>query len=792
MNAHSWQQIAQPGMTLGTYRIERLLGRGGMGAVFLAYDTTLRRPVALKVVDAPADDDTSHSRVLREARSAAALNHPHICTIHEVGHAGGATFIAMEHIEGRSLRDRLDEGGALPLAEAVRYGLQAADALAYAHEHGVVHRDFKAANVMITGDGRLKIVDFGLARRGDALVVGETTMESAVPAGAVAGTPYAMAPEQVRGDPADARMDIWALGVLLYEMVTGAQPFTGATVPELFSSILRDPPKPWPDGIAVAIKPVIERCLEKDPARRYQHAGEVRAALDAIQSGLVPPWTAWRYHLTHRRWLAPAAALLVVGAAAVGFNVGSVRDRLVGNPPAPIKLAVLPFENLTGDPEQEYFSDGLTEETITQLGRLHPQRLSVIGRTSSMRYKNRGVSLAQIGRELGVQFVLEGSARREGTRVRVTATLIDVRDQTRRWSDTFERELAGILALQGDVARGVSGSLALALLPAEQARLDAVKTVNPEAYEAVLRGRSHVIKVTREDLDAALRYFELALQKDPDYGLAYAGIANVWSGRRQLGFAPPAEATPRLRAAAAKAIELVGEDSSYAYLRLALDATFTDWNWAAAEPAFRRAIDLAPNDAEARAFYAHYLEIMHRPAEAMSEMRRAMALDPLSELIQSLSGSTLMRAGLLDEAMVNAENILKTTPNSSQALSQLSTALHRLQRYEEALAAEQRHMAARSDRELADALTQGYAEAGYRGAMRRVADALAARPFARGRAPGFYVRAGENERALDVLEQLFERRDPSMAYVGVQEINAPLRGHPRFQALLRKMNLPVS
>ena len=538
-----------------------------------------------------------------------------------------------------------------------------------------MHRDFKAANVMITGDGRLKIVDFGLAWRGDALVVGETTMESAVPAGALAGTPYAMAPEQVRGDPADARTDIWALGVLLYEMVTGAQPFTGATVPELFSSILRDPPKPWPDRVAVAIKPVIERCLEKEPARRYQHAGEVRVALDAIRSGMVPPWTAWRYHLTHRRWLAPAAALILVAAVLVGFNAGGVRDRLLGNVAAPITLAVLPFENLTGDPDQDYFSDGLTEETITQLGRLHPQQLRVIGRASSMRYKNRDAPLDQIGRELGVQYVLAGTARREGSRVRVGATLIDVRDQTQRWAETFDRELASILTLQRDVARGVAGSLALALLPAEQARLDAVKTVNPEAYEAVLRGRSHVIKVTREDLDAALRYFELALQKDPDYGLAYAGIANVWSGRRQLGFAPPAEATPRLKAAAAKAIALVGDDSSYAHLRLALDATFTDWNWAEAEPSFRRAIDLAPNDAEARAFYAHYLEIMHRPAEAMTEMRRAMALDPLSELIQSLSGATLMRAGRLDEAMANAENILKTTPNSSQALSQLGTGL---------------------------------------------------------------------------------------------------------------------
>ena len=415
MNAHSWQQIAQPGMTLGTYRIERLLGRGGMGAVFLAHDTTLRRAVALKVVNAAADDDTSHSRVLREARSAAALNHPHICTIHEVGHASGATFIAMEHIEGRSLRDRLDEGGALPLGEAVRYGLQAADALAYAHEHGVVHRDFKAANAMITGDGRLKIVDFGLARRGDALVVGETTMASAVPAGAVAGTPYAMAPEQVRGDPADARTDIWALGVLLYEMVTGAQPFTGATVPELFSSILRDPPKPWPDGVAVAIKPVIERCLEKEPARRYpaRGRGPCGTRRDPVGHGAAVDGVA----------LSPDAPALaggrprrssIVAAVVVGFNVGGVRDRLVGNAPAPIKLAVLPFENLTGDPDQDYFSDGLTEETITQLGRLHPQRLQRDRADLVDALQEPRCPLAQIGRELGVQYVLEGSASPRG------------------------------------------------------------------------------------------------------------------------------------------------------------------------------------------------------------------------------------------------------------------------------------------------------------------------------------------------------------------------------------------
>jgi serine/threonine protein kinase len=293
---------AAPGMTLGSYRIERVLGRGGMGAVFLAYDTRLHRQVALKVMDGPADSDTSRIRLLREARNAAALNHPNICTIYEVGEANGSAFIAMEYVEGRSLRDQLD-AGAMLLEDVFRCGLQAADALGYAHDHGVIHRDFKAANAILTETGRLKIVDFGLARRGDAVMAGATTIASLVPAGAAAGTPYAMAPEQVRGEATDARTDIWALGVLLCEMASGAKPFDAATIPELFSSILRDSPADLPHAVPVEMRAVIARCLEKEPARRYQHTGEVRAALDAIQAGTVAPWVAWRYHLSRRRWL---------------------------------------------------------------------------------------------------------------------------------------------------------------------------------------------------------------------------------------------------------------------------------------------------------------------------------------------------------------------------------------------------------------------------------------------------------------------------------------------------------
>jgi eukaryotic-like serine/threonine-protein kinase len=378
----------EDGQIVGSYTITRKLGEGGMGAVFLAYDTTLHRPVALKFIAHAADTESSRSRLLREARNAAALNHPNICTIHEVNHEGGTAFIAMEYVEGRSLRDAIDDTGALPKGDVLRFAIQMADALAYAHEHGVVHRDLKAANVMIAADGRLKIVDFGLARRDDALITDATTLASVVHAGSPAGTPYAMSPEQVRGEPADARSDVWALGVLLYEMLTGTKPFASASVPELFSAILKEPPRAWPSAVSPALRGVVERCLEKDPSRRYQRARDVQLVLEAIQSGSTPVWTTWRYRLARPAWLVAAALVSTVAALAVLLNLGGVGNRFAGRDSGSIKLAVLPFENLTGDPAQDYFSDGLTDDMITRLGRLHPARLRVIARSSSTPYKD--------------------------------------------------------------------------------------------------------------------------------------------------------------------------------------------------------------------------------------------------------------------------------------------------------------------------------------------------------------------------------------------------------------------
>ena len=792
MNQHTHIGL-EPGVSLGTYRVERPLGRGGMGLVFLAHDTTLHRQVALKVLGSPTDDGTARARLLREARNAAALNHPNICTVYEVGEADGRAFIAMEYVEGQPLSDRL-AGTALPLEEAVRYATEAADALAYAHDHGVIHRDLKAANVIVTTTGRLKLVDFGLARREDALLTDATTIGSLAPAGVAVGTPYSMAPEQVRGGVTGARTDIWALGVLLYEMASGAKPFNAATIPELFSSILRDAPAPLPDEVPAELQLVIERCLEKEPERRYEHARDVGATLEAIQAGTMPAWATWRARASRRPWLMVAATGLAIVMLLVGGNVGDVREWLTRSPSSadPIKLAVLPFENLTGDPEQEYFSDGLTQEMITQLGRLHPQRLSVTARTSSMQYKNRDAPIDQIGRELGVDYVLEGSARREGNRVRISATLIQVRDQTQRWTDSFDRELAGILTLQGDVARGVAGSLALTLLPDEQLRMASARPVNPEVYESYLKGHFHAQKETRPELDLALKYFETALQKDPDYAPAHTGIAFVWTARNQMGHVPSSEATPQVKAAAMKAVEL---DPTLPTAHYALGmAAWNEWDWDTNEREFRRTIELDPNLAEVRAFYSHLLVALKRPDEAVSQAERAMQLDPLNAFNQALYGTILYFVRRYDEAIVQFQSALKTSPALPVAQCGLWRAFNMKGIPDQALVGAEACLGHHS-REIKDALARGYSEAGYSGAMRRVADLLATGVSGTFVPPldlfATYLNGGQKDVALQWLSKAVDARDPNV-YGAVRDpfVVDSLRDDPRFQEILRRARLP--
>lgn len=752
------------GSRVGPYEIRSLLGEGGMGQVWRAHDTRLERDVALKVLPAEAlGDETARARLVREARLASKLNHPHICTIYDIGEAEGRTYIAMELVEGHAL-STLIAAGSLSIDQILRYGQQMTDALAHAHGRGVVHRDFKSPNVIVTPEGHVKVLDFGLAKRlaGEHLADATTaSRHSLTAAGVVAGTLAYMAPEQLRGQPADARSDIWALGIVLYELAAGKRPFEGRTGFELTAAILTQPVPAVPSSLPAPLAAVIDRCLAKDPGERYQQCAEVRAALDAVASGQAP---------------AP-------GRAASGTL----------EPARVIKLAVLPLANLSGDPDQEYLSDGLTQEMITQLGRLHPQTLSVIARTSVMRYKRTETPIDQIGRELGVQYILEGSAQREAGRIRVAAELIKVKDQTQLWADTYERELAGVLALQSEVARRVAVALALKLLPAEQARLANVRPVNPEAYEAYLKGLQRWYNLTLADVDAALQYFALALDKDPAYALAHVGVSLVWVGRQQMGVTPPHEAGPKAKASALKALEL--DDSIVeAHYALALVKAWTDWDWPGAETAFKRAIALNPSFPDVAAFYSHYLHIMRRPDEAMAEIERAVALDPFNELFRAFYAIDLVMVRRYDEAVVQARAVLRTVPNHGVGLNALWLAFSLMGREDEACSAAKAYLTMMyDDRTVADALDSGLAEGGYRQAMKRAAEIVAARCRTSFASPfdvtQLYVAAGENSQALDWLEYGCDVHDPNTPYVGALPFDG-LRSDPRYQALLRRIGLP--
>jgi TolB-like protein/Tfp pilus assembly protein PilF len=470
------------------------------------------------------------------------------------------------------------------------------------------------------------------------------------------------------------------------------------------------------------LRAVIERCLAKDPASRYQDGAEVRQALEAIEPGTVARSTDAPIA---RRPLIVAAISIAALALAVSLGVRGVRARFFGVAGANvIKLAVLPFENLTGDPGQECFSDGLTEDMISQLGRRHPQRLSVIARTSSMRYKNSDKTIDLIGRELGVDYVLEGSARREGGHVRINATLIQVRDQTQRWAESYERERkASVLKVQGDVARGVA--LRARFAPGREDPSRQRAKVNADAHEEYLKGRSHAQQLTRADLETALRASN-ALEKDPDYALAYTGVAHVWGGRRQMGFVSPRDATPRAEAAILKALAL-DETLAEAHAALAGHRAYGQYDWAGADVEYRRALELDPNLADAMTGYSHVLHSLGRVDQAMAHVRKALELDPFNANYQAFYGVDLVFARQYDEAIAQFRNALRTSPNLPFAQTQLSNSLHRKGMYDESLAVLKTQALGSGDREFEELLTRGFAEGGYVEAMRRGADAMAAR-----------------------------------------------------------------
>jgi len=783
------------GKQFGHYRVVEKIGAGGMGEVYRARDEQLERDVALKILPASSfSDPDARSRLLREARSAASLNHPHICTIHEVGEAGGQTYIAMELVEGQTLSARLTTG-ALPAGEILRYGLQLAEALGHAHEHNIVHRDLKCANVIINAEGRAKVLDFGLAKRVSENAMDEVTRSQAslTQAGAVVGTLAYMAPEQLRAQPADARSDIWALGVMLYEMATGSRPFQGRSGFELSSSILNQPSPSLPEKVPIELRAVIERCLEKEPARRYQRAGEVRAALEAIQAGTTTVWSTLGFRLARRRWLAmaiPAAAAL---ALLFGANIGGVRDKLLGRSPASRieSLAVLPLENLSGSPEQDYLAAGIHEALITDLAKLTGFR-RVIARSSVKRYEKTTMTPRQIAQELGVDALLTGTVLRSGNRVQITAHLISA-SENQIWSERYDREFRDVLSLQNEIVSALTREIKLQLTPQEQARLKSQRPVNPEAFEAFLQGRFHRLKQTREDLDVAERYFQFALEKDPNYALAYAGLGDLWLVRGDAGFQPPSEAFPKGTAFLAKAMEL-DDSSADVHVSLANNKNAVQWDWPGGEREFQRALVLNPNLADAHFFYADMLLVLKRNSEWEPEMRRARELDPLNDFNESFYGWHLNYLHRYDEAIPIFQRLLSTGPNKGSNYLGLWGAYYKKGMYDDALSAARNYFTTIGEREFAGTLGTGRGEAAYRAAMKRVGEAMVVQSKRRHvpaiRIARMFAHSGDKDAAMQWLEKAYQARESPLIRLAVFWDWDDLRSDARFQDLLRRMNLP--
>ena len=787
--------------TVSHYRIVEKVGEGGMGVVYRAHDDRLNRDVALKFLPAELlNNENARALLIREARTASALNHPNICTIYDVGEQDGQNYIVMEFVKGRSLTEQIPENG-LPADTVIRYGEQIADAMAHAHEHGVIHRDLKSPNVVITSAGRVKVLDFGLAKH---MTPGEISLKTQsistlTSDGAIVGTMHYMAPELFRGEPADARSDIWALGVILYEMANGKRPFRGKTSYELSSVILHEDPPRLADNVPMGLRAVTEHCLAKDPQQRYQHASEVRAALEALRtnSTVIPASAIQSQPVAPRSRL--SRILLVSGAVLALLLITALAWKLIEikwrgsaavNAASIHSLAVLPLENLTGDPKQDYFADGMGDSLITELSQI--KKLRVISRTSVMQYKDKHESPAQIAQELGVDALVEGSVLRSGDRVRISAELVQPQTGQNLWAKSYERPATDILALQSDVARDIVTQIQIQLTQPEQERLAKTRTVVTDAYDAYLQGRSEASKRTSESLGRAVADFRRAIQIDPTYAPSYAALAETLVLFGDYSDVSSAKVLPEAEEAAQNALRL-DPDLASAHAALGLVHAF-ELKLSGSLSEYQRAIELNPGDANAHHWYALALAETGQSEQSIAEIKLAQELDPRSLIINSNVAWCLYLAGKYDEAIAQAQKTISMDPTFAVAHGYLGQAYLEKGRYDQAFSELNKAIQLSGSETSYEAeLANAYAVAGKKEEARHLLEQMQQRAAQQQASPYslalIYSGLDEQDRALNELEIAYDQRELRLLNLKMHPRFASLRSNPRFKALIERMRL---
>ena len=781
------------GVELSHYRILQEIGGGGMGVVYRARDAHLDREVAVKVLSpGTITDEAARKRLRKEALTLSKLNHPNIATVYDFDTQRGVDFLVMEYIPGITLSERL-AAGPLPEKEVVRLGVQLSDGLAAAHERGVVHRDLKPGNLRLTSDGRLKILDFGIAKLWRPLTETAAT-ESSLRSHSISGTfPY-MAPEQLAGEEADARTDIHGAGFVLYEMATGQRPFAEVQSGQLLGALMRKapvPPTTLNPKVSAELERIIGKCVEKEPENRYQSAKEL--AIDLRRLGAPSTVAApvqKRERQSPKLILVAGALFVAVFVTLFTLNVNGWRDRLFGKTATPRigSLAVLPLENLSGDSGQEYFADGMTEALITTLSQI--SALKVTSRTSVMHYKGTRKTVPQIAQELHVDAVLEGSVMRDANHLRVTAQLIHAPTDTHLWAESYERDLRDILAVQNEVAHAITSEINVKLTAQEQERLARTHPVNFAAHDAYFKARFHLQQGTEDQLREAKAYFEEAARIDSNYAPAYAGLADYYLLTDELS---PQLAMPKAKEYVQKALAL-DDRLADAHVTLASIKSYGDWDWPGADKEFERAVKLSPSYAEAHRRYADFLSEMGRHDQALGEIRTAQELDPLSASTILDAGWAFYYGRKYNLAIEQCNKVLDLDPRSVSARDCIGSAHLATAAYDQAIA-EYSAMLTSSGNDPVRLASLGcaYALAGKKLQAQKVVVQLneASKihyvpPYVLGLV---HAALGENDKAFSWLEKAYEQHDSYLVRLRVEPLMDPLRPDPRFERLLHRMNL---